>query len=270
MFNGSWLLPAAKEAYSHRKEIAGTWQKITDWVFGQKRNVAFTGCAGVGKTVLLDHLSGIAFRLGYKPPEESQSEETARVSEVGKRIRLVTVPGQDSGPRYEALNRLLIEEYPLDGVIHVVANGFRTIRNETAKKVLLEERQIETIDDYLREQELVELDDLRRTCQFIRQSHQRHHRPAWLIVAVAKADLYYDQLDAARIKYSPLGKSDFTRILNDLRDTIGRDFFRWEAAPVCAWLESFTWNNQTVKSELQIDARDHYLATFATKLSAFL
>src|SRR5947209_8007824 len=99
---GSWLLPVAKEAYEHREDITGAWDKFVAWLLGEKRTIAFTGCAGVGKTVLVDYLTQEAYQQSYHPPDESQKEEKGKLSAPRKRIRLVTIPGQNSGPRYEA------------------------------------------------------------------------------------------------------------------------------------------------------------------------
>lgn len=265
----SWLLPAAKTAYKHREEIAGAWEKVMAWMRGNNYKIAFTGCPGVGKTVLLDHLAGGGAKPGYRPPEESQKEEKGALTQNKKRLRMVTVPGQKSGPRYEAINRMMSDVETVDGIVHVVAYGFATVRNQTAREMLVQDHGIKTIEDYRKAQNNVELEDLRQTCELIRRSHQRHHRPSWLLVAVAKVDLYQNELDAARVEYSPLGQSEFSRTLNDLRKDVGGDFFRWDAVPVCAQLEDFTWNDQTVKCGLLPDGRDHYLAGFAHKLQNF-
>jgi hypothetical protein len=265
----SWLLPAAESAYKHREAIAGAWERLTTWLLGKKHTIAFSGCAGVGKTVLLDHLDGAAFRAGYHPPDESQKQEKGSISRQEKRIRLVTIPGQTSGPRFQAFNEIMSDKETVDGIVHVVANGFASLRSETAREIWVRDENVRTIQEYRATQMKIELEDLRNTCAFIRRSHQRHHRPSWLIVAVAKIDLYYDQLDAARVAYSPLGRSEFSTVLNELRSEIGGDFFRWDAAPVCTWLQDFVWNGQTVKCGLLPNERDHYVASFAERLQSF-
>jgi GTPase SAR1 family protein len=266
---GSWLLPLAKEAYERREDIAGAWEKLSAWLLGEKKTIAFTGCAGVGKTVLVDYLTQDAYQQSYHPPDQSQKEEKGNLSAPRKRIRLVTIPGQSSGPRFEAFKKLISDDDTVDGIVHVVANGFASTRDNTAKQILIHDQNLQTIEEYRRAQRIIEVDDLRRTCDFIRQSHQRHHRPNWLIVAVGKLDLYYNQLDAARLEYSPFGKSEFATILNELRDDVGKNFFRWDAAPVCGWLEHFEWNLETTECRLLPDQRDHYVATFAKKLTTF-
>jgi hypothetical protein len=41
---------------------------------------------------------------------------------------------------------------------------------------------------------------------------------------------------------------------------VGEDNFRWEVAPVCACLESFAWNNETVQPKIDDDGRKaHFL-----------
>jgi hypothetical protein len=195
--HATWLLPVAREAYKNRKEIAGAWERFTNWLFGEKRIIAFTGCAGIGKTVLLDHLTGDAYKRGYHPPDESQESERGKISEQRKRIHLVTVPGQNSGPRYEAFNTLITDRETIDGVVHVVANGFASMRSETAKEILQRDQNIQTIEAYRQAQLKIELEDLQHTCEFIRRSHQRHHRPPWLLIAVAKLSTFVANAESA-------------------------------------------------------------------------
>jgi DNA replication protein DnaC len=69
-----WLLPVAKEAYENRKDILSAWERISAWL-AKKKGIAFTGMAGVGKTVLFDHLTGTAYKRGYILPLRSESLE---------------------------------------------------------------------------------------------------------------------------------------------------------------------------------------------------
>jgi DNA replication protein DnaC len=54
--NASWLLPVAREGYKSRQEIKSAWERLYVAIFGGKKNIAFTGMAGVGKTVLFEGL----------------------------------------------------------------------------------------------------------------------------------------------------------------------------------------------------------------------
>lgn len=263
------MLPAAQAAYEHRDKIGSAWDNFVSMLHGKKLSIAITGPGGVGKTVLLDHLTGDAFKQGYLPPDQSQKVERGALPALKKRIRLITIPGQVSGPRQEAFKDLMTDEDTVDGIIHVVANGFTTTRSDIARGSLQRDYGANSIEEYRRHQLEAELGDLKETCNFIQASHLRHHRPKWLVVAVAKLDLYYDNLGEARLYYSPFGTSDFSKMLNELRNDVGRSFFRWDAAPVCAWLENFSWNNATVECGLLPAQRDHFVAGFIKKIQSF-
>ncbi|HUK91999.1 MAG TPA: hypothetical protein VLZ81_16485, partial [Blastocatellia bacterium] len=113
--NVSWMLPAAKELYQRRDEITGAWEKITALLLGKKRSIAFTGMAGVGKTVLFDHLTGKAYKQGYTPPSTSLVKEAGKVSFQKKRIHITVIPGQDSMPRLEAVDEIFFGKKGVDG-----------------------------------------------------------------------------------------------------------------------------------------------------------
>lgn len=146
---GSWLLPAAKEAYAHRKDIANAWEKLYNYFLGKKSALAITGMAGVGKTVLYDHLRGDAPKLGYQPPGTSRKAERGHVLSSHQRIGLVVVPGQHFSVRLEELGKLFADKPGVDGVIHVVSYGYNTIRQEEMQQ-LFRERGIKDLDEFLR------------------------------------------------------------------------------------------------------------------------
>jgi hypothetical protein len=45
-------------AVQHKEEIAPWFRRGWEYLFGKPFSIAFTGMQGVGKTVLLDHLTG--------------------------------------------------------------------------------------------------------------------------------------------------------------------------------------------------------------------
>src|SRR5207253_308276 len=110
-----------------RKDIWEILKGIRDAVFGKRINLAITGMEGIGKTVLRDLLVGTALKDDYQKPTRSQKLEKGRVR-LGQRILMNVVPGQEAHPRYVALDELFHSKKPIDGVIHVVANGFGLIR----------------------------------------------------------------------------------------------------------------------------------------------
>jgi len=261
--HSSWLIPAAKEAYKSRAQIASNWERIVTLIKGKKIEIAVTGLSGAGKTVLLDYLIGEAFSRGYTPPGRSRSSETGRVPAKGFRIGLNTVPGQGSHVRLTAIAKIFETKRPVDGVIHVVSNGYITEREATTREVLAEDFHITTVDNFRQHFLSDELRDLDDTLGLIRKSLKKSRKPTWLIVAVAKSDLFYDKIAEAERYYSPSGNSAFSEKMRNFLHQVGSDNFGWEAAPVAAWLEDFHWANEMLPTQLKTDQRDHLIGQFA-------
>jgi putative protein kinase ArgK-like GTPase of G3E family len=103
----SWVIPAIEGAYKHRDEIVPLWEKIDAFLLGKKSRIAITGMPGVGKSVLLEHLTGEAYERNHPMPEQpSPNAETGRILARKKRILLSTIPGQETGARYEAAEKV--------------------------------------------------------------------------------------------------------------------------------------------------------------------
>jgi GTPase SAR1 family protein len=264
----SWLLPAAKEAYDNREAIQGGWKKLAAPLFGGKKSIAFTGMPGVGKTVLVDHLTGAAFRQGYKPPGKSQVLEVGKVSRNRKRLRFSVIPGQESAPRLDATDDLFGDN-AVDGIVHVVANGFIEIRNQTAREALISEGGLATLANFREHQRQQELADLDETCELIRSSLRSNDKPKWMLVVVDKVDLYYEEIREAEAYYSPEGNSAFAQRLTELQNRVGRDRFDWAAIPGCSWLEDFEWNGEVAPSRLKPYERDYYVAQLLRVIESY-
>jgi hypothetical protein len=259
----AWLLPTAKEAYENREAISSIWEKVVTALLGRKSSIAVTGTAGGGKTVLMDHLTGRAYKHGYRPPGQSPDLEKARLNRDHKRIRFSVLPGQASPERWEAVDELFHGDDPVDGVIHVVSNGFATIRTTVAEAALVATAGLTTTQAFRDYQLNLERTDLLKLTEQMRISIRKHRKPRWMLVAATKVDLYHGGLAAAEQYYSAEGTSPFSQILREFQDNVGRDNFGWGALPVCASLEDFLWNGETTTSVLRTDARDHYVAQFA-------
>jgi hypothetical protein len=263
-----WLAPALT-AYRHRDDVRGLLEGGMAWLFGKKTTLAFTGMEGVGKTVLLDHLTGAAFREGYTLPLRSQREERGHVTTASKRLLATVVPGQVAAPRRLTLDKLFGGKQAIDGVVHVVCNGLASIREPDAARSLLRQSKLTTLAKYRKYALGQELADLDETCQAIRESHRKKRTPGWLIVAVDKVDLYFDTIEQARDYYSPTGDSPFVEKLRTLATQVGTDFFRWETAPVCGCLEKFVWNREELLPQIDAAKRNAYLAQFLRLLESY-
>lgn len=262
-----WALPVAKEAYKNREALRSAWKTFVK-LFGRGRYLAVTGMAGAGKTVLFDHLSGKATGRDYKPPGTSEGPEKGNAKGTATRIGLITVPGQSAPARHRANDKIFgakKAKNAVDGVVHVVCNGFAATRREQAAGILVE-KGYKTLAEYRKLRLQEELDDLEDTCGLIRRSIRETRKPAWLVVAVDKLDLYYDALPDAQRRYSPEGTGPFVDKLNLLSSRVGSDNFYWQASPVCGWLENFEWNGEVARSQFGDAERNHYLAQFAETL----
>lgn len=186
----SWILPAAEGLYANRDDIQNNFQKVSNWLVGKKSTIVITGLPGVGKTVLSDYLTDVAYKRGYTPPLKSEDLETRKTSIEKQRFEFKVIPGQDSPQRNNALDELFNgdEESSVDGVIHVVANGLSRVGSVFSQQL----RSGTSLKDYQRERMVEEIDDLSQVCEQIRKSFRNANKPAWLLVAVTKVDLYYD------------------------------------------------------------------------------
>lgn len=265
-----WLIPLAKEAYDHRSDIISGWDRIVTLLLGRKKTIVFTGMGGVGKTVLFDHLSGTAFDKNYEPPQEmSQAIEIGKMPARRKRIKISVLPGQESRPRLQAINELFYGDKPINGVVHVVANGFIELRSPEARQELIEKYGLDTLLRFREHQLREEVEDFDATCDVIRQSAQKHRMPNWMIVVVNKCDLYSSDLEAARAHYATGTNSPFRIRLSQLQQQLGFDNFRWTIAPACSWLDDFTWNGNTTKVQLNVSQRNHLLFRLSATLEQY-
>ena len=126
-----WAPAAIKLLYENKETAAKMIEGGLSTFFGKKTSIAMTGMAGVGKTVLYDYLTGKAFQKNYSLPLQSQRPEKGivKVKQPRKRLAFNVIPGQPSPERFIAGNELFLKpKTVLNGVIHVVSNGFSTIR----------------------------------------------------------------------------------------------------------------------------------------------
>jgi hypothetical protein len=257
---------AALSAYRHREDVAKIWERVLTALAGKKSSIAITGMPGVGKTVLLDYLSGRARASGYEPPGTSVAAEKAKLRPKKQRLLLRAVPGQETPERISEMSELFEGDNPVDGVIHVVSFGFTETRDALVPEVLAEQG-IGSIDEYRRDQLQAEIDDLEGTCNALRRAIQRHRRPKWIIVAVNKLDLFFaaESRQAARSHYQSLD-GPFTQTMSRFLHQVGTDNVGWSARPVCGWLDDFRLADDRVESQLNAAERDALVALLAEEI----
>lgn len=233
----------------------------------KSRRVVFTGKAGVGKTVLFDHLRGAHKGPGYAPPGPSLKAEKGRVRPAGKSGKVLVVPGDISSPRLEALDRVFKEGMP-DVFVHCVANGYTTIRSPFAAGARAAGRL--GIAGFRLDEHNDELRDLHDLATRIEAASRKDPKPFAFLIAVAKADLYAGELVNAEERYAPGGPGPFSEAVASLANRVGTIRMRWDAWPVATWLEEFTFGTKKMPTALDTAQRDAMLAVFAHKLGRLI
>jgi hypothetical protein len=185
--------------------------------------VAVTGMTGVGKTRLADRLARRTSGDGAAEVGSAVMERRTRRSARLQGFRFLVVPGDNAATRLGALDEVFHDE-PVDGVIHVVANGHATPRRTagtTGSATATREEQL-----------AAELEDWAITSHRIASMAVRRDRPVWLIIAVTKADLYADELDDVVHYYSPGSGSPFGDKVDELRALAGGAKLSVDVLPV--------------------------------------
>lgn len=229
--------------------------------------VVITGMSGAGKSVLKDHLTN-AVDAPYKLPQQSPNLETSRLPRSKRRLWRVpisVVPGQNSPERRSALESQLNSRRAPSGIVHVVPFGYVEQRRGASQRITHQATQ--HLDEYREAQLEAELVDLVETLAAIRTAQNQKGKPAWLIVAMSKADLYWKGGEEAIQRYcdSDTG-SPFSDLLNELQRQVGSDNFIWETMPISCVSEAFTYGSTTVTSELPHDRRAALMSELLTRI----
>lgn len=238
-----------------REPIGNLWQRIVRGLLGRRQQIAVTGMAGVGKSVLLDYLTEEARSSSYEVPEGASlgvEKGTLKLDEL--RLAASVIPGQRELPqRLDALEDL-IESHRVDGVVHLVANGLATVRQPEVRRSYLAQgvTSIAALQGVQRDEEVAEF---RQVVEAIRKGRHKGGRPRWLIVAFSKLDLYPAHREAANAWYEYDPASPFAQARREFL----ADRVPVVTRPLAVRLEPFTWEAETAAPSLGEDERDRLL-----------
>lgn len=201
--------------------------------------VAVTGISGVGKTNLVDSLSKRASSEVALQVGSTVMERRTRKSARFRGFRFLVVPGDNAATRLNALEEVF-HDHPVDGVIHVVANGHATPRRMSGSGLHVSPGRDELLT--------AELEDWAITAHRIAAMAVKSDSPIWLIIAVNKIDLYPDDVDKALDYYSPRSGSPFGTKVDDLRALVGEAKIWVDVLPVCSPVPGSSDRSEQVRS----------------------
>ncbi|WP_338749082.1 GTPase domain-containing protein [Janibacter alittae] len=194
---------------------------------GRFPTVAVTGMTGVGKTRLADRLARRASVEATLDDGSATMERRTRKTAKGRGFRFRVVPGDNAATRLSALDEVFHDD-PVDGVLHVVANGHATPRGSMST-------------DATREELLAtELEDFAITAHRIASMAVRRDRPIWVVIVVTKADLFTDDVDDAVRYYSPGSGTPFGAKVDELRSLAGSARLSVDVLPMFTEAETVT------------------------------
>jgi hypothetical protein len=101
------------------------------------------------------------------------------------RIRALVLPGQPhEQARFMGLSEAFTRQ-PVNGVIHLVSNGFAETRDQATVDRLRADG-IDTLDKYRDHIRALELEAFKQLCTRIQESHANHRMPKWMVIATSK------------------------------------------------------------------------------------
>jgi Cdc6-like AAA superfamily ATPase len=192
------------------------------------RPVTITGSPGTGKTVLYDALTGNVRSGSADSTRSSDVERHHTAFRSGgdrRKASFAVLQGQDSKERTTALENMTENKKSPHGIIHVTCWGHNRVWESSGERAIEETLRrehpgfgTEEVRAWHLEKETAAFHDL-CTRLFNRKNAERLK---WLIVAVSKADLYWERISAARdhyIPHNPAHESEFCTLLRDLTNS---------------------------------------------------
>lgn len=208
--------------------------------------IAVTGMSGVGKSRLVNRLSGRPLAPENEEFSSAVMERRTRRTARGRGFRFRVVPGDNAATRLGALDAVFHDE-PVDGILHVVAYGHATparTAGGTSPASVTRETQL-----------AAELEDLAITGHLIAAMAMRSNRPVWLVIVVTKSDLFPDEVDEAVRYYSPGSGTPLGNKLDELRSLAGGARVSIDVLPMSVPLDDSGDAKQRAQAQLSALAR---------------
>jgi hypothetical protein len=260
----AWKNPLVRTAVmtGGSKVVKLASDRIPDVYRSRSPIIAVTGLAGTGKTVLIHRMCAPnSTDMPYERGSVLVEKRSTRMGTYGMRFRII--PGGDVAGRAPGLRQHFHDD-PVDGVIHVVADGLASLRPDDPNGVPIDA----DLDTYRARQRENEVIDFRDTAVHIASLVSASTRPIWLLVAVTKTDLLHPDMAADIVAnyYSAGGHSPFADELRLLRRKVGEGRLTTSTMPVYAVAEDFTYRGETVPTRGSDGDRDARLEEFRTRL----
>ncbi len=239
-------------------------------IFLRPTPVLVTGLPGAGKTTLVKSLGGEANMADFTSKRSEDVEKYDSVIRVGRQkehVYTVVTPGQDSDQRSNVRDDYLSESRYPSVLIHVVCHGYNEIWEPSNQRMLHDELaggEPSAVKDQLfdlkRKEEVADFSEI---CGRLREVWSgRTNKTRSLIIAVAKADLYWRQRDVVRDYYIPSaappnGKGQESAFCGELRrlvTAIGSSSLRVAVIPVCSQPRNYEFDG--VITEKPFDGLD--------------
>ncbi|MEU3645456.1 hypothetical protein AB0E59_18890 [Lentzea sp. NPDC034063] len=189
------------------------------------RPVAVTGTPGTGKSVLYGALTG-EVRSGSadskRSPDIEEHHTTFASGGDWKTAKFAVLQGQDSKGRTIKLEEMIEGTNSPHGIVHVTCWGHNRIWESIGERAV--DRTLRAEDPSFGREDVrawhieKETDAFSDLCTRLFDTGNAS-RLKWLIVAVSKADLYWERISEARdhyIPHDPDKESEFCTLLRDL------------------------------------------------------
>lgn len=236
----SVAVPAIKTAaamYSSRKMIFTNVYKLVNFAISSK--IVVTGMAGAGKSYLFDFINQTVKNVAMTRPSQSVKGEEHFIY-MGNGLfpkKITVIPGQEMAISLSLMDKELIKNNKINGIIHVLDYGHNAPRDEyTASNY--EADNIYNFKDLIshnKNAELIYLEGI------VSRISSMPVKPKWFCLVLTKTDLY----KASEAKKEYLANEKFIKIIEKLESIFGKERLAI-LVPVCSDISSITYGSYSI------------------------